>query len=72
MLFEREPIRAADRGNAQPGTDVSDYVAGRLDPGSARVMELRAMTDRGLAAAIRRAKAIHGRVERRLSRGRTH
>lgn len=68
MLFEREPIRAADRG-VQPGTDVSDYVAGRLDPAAARVMELRAMTDRGLAAAIRRAKAIHGRVERRLSRG---
>lgn len=43
-------------------TDVSDYVACRLDPDAAAVINSHARTDFGLARDIARAIAVHERI----------
>lgn len=46
---------------------VSDYVAGRLDPGVARVVEALAHADLRVASAIAEAREVRRRVTGRLA-----
>ena len=45
---------------------ISDYVAGRLDWESAKLVEVAARNDPTVARAIQDAEAVHNRVKDRL------
>jgi hypothetical protein len=57
-------VRGASKPNdtTRLETLVSDYVAGRLDRWNAKVVEILAQADPGLAAAIADARVVNERV----------